>query len=115
MYRLCETNYRGTGCGKSARPGLWGSGEATNRSTRKKLLVENSINVENLTIYIRAFKQEKELELWAKNETDKFFKLIKTYEICRICGNFGPKRRAGDLQIPEGFQVVLPGVEPGLF
>ena len=32
---LSETNYRGTGCGKSARPGLWGSGEATNRSTRK--------------------------------------------------------------------------------
>ena len=25
----------GTVCGKSARTGLWGSGEATNRSTRK--------------------------------------------------------------------------------
>jgi len=34
MYELSETNYRGTGCGKAARPGLWGSGEATNRSTR---------------------------------------------------------------------------------
>ncbi len=34
MYRLSETNYRGTGCGKSARPGLWGNGEVTNRSTR---------------------------------------------------------------------------------
>jgi len=29
-----ETNYRGTGCGKAARPDLWGSGEVTNRSTR---------------------------------------------------------------------------------
>jgi hypothetical protein len=34
MCELSETNYRGTGCGKAARPGLWGSGEATNRSTR---------------------------------------------------------------------------------
>jgi hypothetical protein len=34
MYELSETNYRGTGCGKAARPGLWGSGEETNRSTR---------------------------------------------------------------------------------
>jgi len=30
-----ETNYRGTGCGKAARPALKGSGEATNRSTWK--------------------------------------------------------------------------------
>jgi len=30
-----ESNYRGTGCGKAARPGLKGSGEATNRSTWK--------------------------------------------------------------------------------
>ncbi len=31
-----ESNYRGTGCGKAASPGLKGSGEATNRSTWKK-------------------------------------------------------------------------------
>jgi hypothetical protein len=31
-----ETDIRGTVCGKSARTGLWGSGEVTNRSTRKK-------------------------------------------------------------------------------
>jgi hypothetical protein len=34
MYELSESNYRGTGYGKAARPGLWGSGEVTNRSTR---------------------------------------------------------------------------------
>ena len=32
-----ETDIRGTVCGKSARTGLWGSGEVTNRSTRKEL------------------------------------------------------------------------------
>ena len=30
-----ETDVRGTVCGKPARTGLWGSGEVTNRSTRK--------------------------------------------------------------------------------
>ena len=32
---ISETDLRGTGCRKTARPDLWGSGEATNRSTRK--------------------------------------------------------------------------------
>ena len=31
---ISETDLRGTVCGKAARTGLWGSGEATNRSTR---------------------------------------------------------------------------------
>jgi len=31
-----ETVNGGTVCRKAARTGLWGSGEATNRSTRKK-------------------------------------------------------------------------------
>jgi hypothetical protein len=30
-----ETDFGGTVCVKSARTGLWGSGEVTNRSTRK--------------------------------------------------------------------------------
>lgn len=35
MSDISESNYRGTGCGKAARPDLWGSGEVTIRSTRK--------------------------------------------------------------------------------
>ena len=34
MSDISESNYRGTGCRKAARPDLWGSGEVTNRSTR---------------------------------------------------------------------------------
>jgi len=33
-----ETENGGTVCRKSARTGLWGSGEATNRSTRNLLI-----------------------------------------------------------------------------
>jgi len=38
-----ESNYRGTGCGKAARPGLKGSGEATNRSTWKSKMISGFI------------------------------------------------------------------------
>ncbi len=51
-------------------------------------------------IYVRAFKFDKELELWAKDGDT--FTHIKTYDICRVSGELGPKRQQGDLQIPEG-------------
>ena len=38
MYESSETNYRGTGCGKAARPDLWGSRKVTNRSTRAVII-----------------------------------------------------------------------------
>jgi murein L,D-transpeptidase YafK len=72
----------------------------------KKLLTDHSIQIENFVIYLRAFKYEKEIELWAKNKSDESFKLIKTYDVCRTCGKLGPKRREGDLQIPEGFYHI---------
>ena len=34
QFNFSETDLGGTGCGKAVRPGLWGSGEATSRSTR---------------------------------------------------------------------------------
>lgn len=43
LFTFSETNLGGTGCGKAARPGLWGSGEATNRSTRKKIYTHRSM------------------------------------------------------------------------
>jgi len=52
-------------------------------------------------IYLRAFKFDKQLELWTK-ETDGYV-LVKTFEICSLSGELGPKNRQGDSQIPEGF------------
>ena len=70
------------------------------------LLAENSIEKNKLRIYLRAFKKEKKIELWAKNNTDKTYQLIKTYDICRTSGSKGPKRKQGDRQIPEGFYHI---------
>ncbi|MCB0501680.1 MAG: L,D-transpeptidase family protein [Bacteroidetes bacterium] len=51
-------------------------------------------------IYLRTFKFDKEMELWALNGNT--YTLIKTYEICQVSGELGPKRKQGDYQIPEG-------------
>lgn len=71
-----------------------------------KLLSKNSIKTENLRIYLRAFKLEKKIELWAKNKSDKTYKLIKEFDICQTSGSIGPKREQGDMQIPEGFYHI---------
>src|SRR6056297_2627581 len=75
-------------------------------STMLTLLSGKQIDRNDVQIYIRAFKREKQIELWGKNKSDSKFKLIKTYKICRTSGRIGPKRKQGDLQIPEGFYHI---------
>jgi len=57
-------------------------------------------------IFLRVFKMEGELELWARNDAGAPFTLVGTYAICAASGTVGPKRREGDLQVPEGFYHV---------
>ncbi|HZH97477.1 MAG TPA: hypothetical protein VEX38_00780, partial [Fimbriimonadaceae bacterium] len=51
-------------------------------------------------LFIRAFKQERELEIWGA-ESERFH-FLQTYPIVGVSGGPGPKRREGDRQIPEG-------------
>jgi murein L,D-transpeptidase YafK len=71
-----------------------------------KTLAAHSISRDSLRIYLRAFKTEKKIELWAKNTSDSVFALIKEFPICDISGEVGPKRRYRDLQVPEGFYHI---------
>ena len=57
-------------------------------------------------LYIRAFKLEKQLEIWIKNDPVEAFQFFKSYKVCATSGTFGPKRREGDKQIPEGFYYI---------
>ncbi len=57
-------------------------------------------------IYLRAFKSQNEMELWARNNESSEYKLIKTYRICAISGSLGPKRVQGDRQVPEGYYFI---------
>ena len=57
-------------------------------------------------IYIRSFKYDSEMEVWVKNRQNEKYKLFKTYKICALAGSLGPKRMAGDYQVPEGFYYI---------
>lgn len=88
---------------------------SSNRSRRAIARVEPELKEEfekkkiqyEAPIFIRIFKESKELELWVKTENQ--FNLFKTYEICTYgIGTLGPKVRQGDGQAPEGFYFVTP-------
>jgi murein L,D-transpeptidase YafK len=71
-----------------------------------KTLAGYSISRDSLRIYLRAFKTEKKIELWARNISDSVFVLVKEFSICDISGYIGPKRCSHDLQVPEGFYHI---------
>ncbi len=52
-------------------------------------------------VFLRAFKQSDELELWAAGGNEAM-RLLKTYPVLARSGTLGPKRREGDRQVPEG-------------
>ena len=56
-------------------------------------------------MYLRAFKHERKLEVWAGPNTGPLVK-VKTYPFCAASGELGPKRQQGDLQVPEGFYTL---------
>ena len=63
------------------------------------------IDLRNHKIFLRAFKEEKQLELWATVKADSFV-LVKIFDFCRASGCIGPKRKCGDRQVPEGFYQI---------
>jgi murein L,D-transpeptidase YafK len=56
-------------------------------------------------MYLRAFKHEREVEVWAGPKAGPLVK-VKTYPICYASGELGPKRQRGDQQVPEGFYSI---------
>ena len=57
-------------------------------------------------VFIRIFKENRELELWVESINSKQFKLFRTYKIAGMSGELGPKLAEGDRQAPEGFYAV---------
>ena len=72
----------------------------------KKQFAQASINWPAKQLYIRSFKQDGQLEIWVRNAMTEPFVLFKTYHVCALSGKLGPKRREGDLQVPEGFYYI---------
>lgn len=72
----------------------------------KKLLEDKKIDPANYEVLIRAFKQEKKLEIWVKNKNAVQYTHLIDYDICETSGELGPKRQEGDGQVPEGFYSI---------
>lgn len=75
-------------------------------SPLQELFKSKELNYPPESIFIRAFKQDEQLELWGKDKADSKYTLIKTFDICASSGSLGPKRKEGDGQVPEGFYHI---------
>lgn len=72
----------------------------------KEALLLKKIQFDNIRVLLRIFKKEKQLEVWVKSKNQEKYELFKTYDICTTSGELGPKRKEGDMQMPEGFYYI---------
>lgn len=72
----------------------------------KSLMKEKGIPFESFEIFIRAFKKENILQVFAKSKSEQKFQLLLEYDFCTLSGEPGPKRKQGDMQVPEGFYYI---------
>lgn len=68
----------------------------------KKIFTDKKLSFQKFQLFLRAFKKEQKLEVWIKENAKESFVLLHTYDFCTSSGTLGPKRKEGDLQIPEG-------------
>lgn len=83
--------------------------EALLQDTIKNNFQSVSIEFPPKQIAILAIKDEKILELWARNNQN--WKKVKNIAITAASGKAGPKLREGDRQVPEGVYKIL-GLNP---
>jgi murein L,D-transpeptidase YafK len=57
-------------------------------------------------VFFRLIKTRRALEVWARNQGDAAFRPLRSYPLAATSGTLGPKRRAGDGQVPEGFYTI---------
>ena len=72
----------------------------------KKMYRDRGLPYPAAEVFLRVFKRERVLELWARPRETNRFMLLKEYPICALTGAVGPKRRQGDHQTPEGFYEI---------
>lgn len=76
----------------------------------KRGYIERALAKKNLEwgspIYIRVYKKSEKLELWVEDKVSREFVLFRTYSICALEEDLGPKLEEGDDMSPEGFYYV---------
>lgn len=78
----------------------------TKLDTLQKQFAAKGLQWPARNLYIRSFKYDGLLEVWVSNSRKEPYKLFKTYRVCALAGSLGPKRMAGDYQVPEGFYYI---------
>ncbi len=74
-------------------------------SAVRAMFAEAGVSYPAHEIFLRGFKRERELELWASGRGESL-RRVAVYEVAALSGKPGPKRREGDGQVPEGFYEV---------
>lgn len=72
----------------------------------RRLFAEAGMAYPPADVLLRGFKDEDLLELWLRPRGQRRFVHLKDYVICARSGGLGPKRRRGDLQVPEGYYRI---------
>src|SRR5260370_25050697 len=94
----CEGSYLDAGPGRSQQP-------ISTATLTEMAKIDTTPSSPTL---LRAYKKEAELEIW-KMKSNGEYALLKTYPMCRWSGQLGPKKREGDMQVPERFYAIAPG------
>ncbi|MDP4624337.1 MAG: murein L,D-transpeptidase [Akkermansiaceae bacterium] len=95
-------------CGDKAK------GQAKEKEIKQRIgkTMEQALKEKDLTlgspVFIRAFKEERVLELFVENIKSGNYELFRSYKIAAASGELGPKLAEGDGQVPEGFYFVPP-------
>lgn len=74
--------------------------------TMRRMFLSRGLSYPPKDVYIREFKSQNEMELWARDNPSDPYKLIKQYRVCALSGILGPKRFEGDRQVPEGSYFI---------
>ena len=72
-------------------------------ASRLRLL---GLDPHRLEIFLRLIKTNRELEVWGRTPGTGPFVLLNAYPLAATSGTLGPKRHAGDYQVPEGFYEI---------
>ena len=78
----------------------------TKEAAVRQLFAQAGVAFPPAELLFRAFKHEKQMEVWAASVRGEAMKLIATYTVCAASGELGPKREELDYQVPEGFYHV---------
>lgn len=82
------------------------SAKSENWPTLSSAMRAIGLTINPLHVYLRCFKKEEIVQLWVSNDPYNDYKLIRNYSFCTSSGTLGPKRKEGDLQIPEGLYHI---------